>query len=287
MYLVQWMRRYDTGDLVTASLPGTLMHDLLFVMKDSGYTVKIMSRMDPFACGEGQKTQFKITKCSRTKCGKTFKFLRSPLQITFSTGMLCWWPHNNLRTGVSIGDLDSPLGRPCFFTFLCNFGGQHFSRIPFVWDRGQNGFYTSEDCTALALINNEWRGEGKQGCICHTGLIYEQCFSHCALHTTKFFEWKMDLQHKTACATLLRGPKCKKQVQKLCTCTRTLLYVGGNHVFDGVLLYLKKVLNSILGFLVFFRFSMYEEGSEGSGQVHIRPESQTIWGPELFVYSVT
>jgi hypothetical protein len=153
------MEPMEVGDC--NSLPGILEgvpYDL-FVMKDAGYTMKIMSTYGSLLVKDGQKDSVRNYKNAKGQnVTKKFKYTE-PFANHFLYRHCCVDDHNNLRhSGISIEQTwRTHRWANLFFCIpSCNFGGQRFPRIP-VLHLGfgrQNGATTIQK-TARACFNQQ------------------------------------------------------------------------------------------------------------------------------------
>jgi hypothetical protein len=217
------MAAKEVGDC--DSLPGTLdgiPYDL-FALKDSGYTMKIMSTYGSLLVMDGQRDSIRNYKnAAGENVTKKFKYTEP-----FANHFLyrhCVDDHNNLRhSGVSIEEtwrthrwanrvfafILAISEVNCFLAFRC-----------FIWEKKDKmELLHFRKQLALALIFNEWQGEQTQESPATRKRKATHSLATAPTHATKFSNKKWICKAKSAYQQhICRGRGCKKQVRTHCTC---------------------------------------------------------------------
>ena len=209
------MEPLEVGDY--NSLPGVLEgvpYDL-FVMKDAGYTMKIMSTYGSLIVKDGQKDAIRNYKNSDgNNVRKTFKYTEP-----FANHFLyrhCVDDHNNLRhSGISIEETWRThrwVNRVFAFLLAISEVNAFLAFRYFIWDKKDKmELLQFRRLLALALINNEWHGELAE----ESPVTRKRKMMHsltCAPpHASKFAYGKWICSAKaTYQQYICRGPRCKK-----------------------------------------------------------------------------
>jgi hypothetical protein len=234
------MAAQEVGDC--NSLPGTLdgvPYDL-FVMKDSGYTMKIMSTYGSLLVKDGQRDSIRTyTNAAGQNVTKKFKYTEP-----FANHFLyrhCVDDHNNLRhAGVSIEETWRThrwVNRVFAFLLAISEVNTFLAFRSFVWDEEDKmELLHFRRLLALALINNEWRGDENQESHATRKRRMKHTLTTAPIHATQFLGGKWICKAKSAYQQhVCRGQKCKKQVRSHCACTPghwLCVDCFQNHVFD-------------------------------------------------------
>jgi hypothetical protein len=217
------MEPTEVGDC--NSLPGILEgvpYDL-FVMKDSGYTMKIMSTYGSLLVKDGQKDSVRNYKNAEGQnVTKKFKYTEP-----FANHFLyrhCVDDHNNLRhSGISIEQTWRThrwVNRVFAFLLAISEVNAFLAFRFFIWDSvDKMELLQFRRQLALALINNEWHGDKtvESPATRKRKMIHSMA---CAPpHASKFVHGKWICTAKAVYQQYIcRGQRCKKQVRSHCAC---------------------------------------------------------------------
>lgn len=195
----------------------------LFVMKDSGYTMKIMSTYGSLLVKDGQKDSIRNYKNAEgVNVTKKFKYTEP-----FANHFLyrhCVDDHNNLRhSGVSIEQTWRThrwVNRVFAFLLAISEVNAFLAFRFFIWDsEDKMELLQFRRQLALALINNEWHGDDtvESPATRKRKLIHSMT---CApTHASKFLNGNWICKAKAPYQQhVCRGQRCKKQVRSHCAC---------------------------------------------------------------------
>jgi hypothetical protein len=224
------------------SLPGTLEgipYDL-FVLKDAGYTMKIMSTYGSLLVSDGQKDSIRHYKNEAGQNVTTrFKYMEP-----FANHFLyrhCVDDHNNLRhAGVSIEETWRThrwANRVFAFLLAISEVNAFLAFRSFIWDKsGKKELLHFRRQLALALINNEWHGDKREASPATRKRQIAHTMTCAPRHASKFLNGKWICKAKAPYQQhVCRGRRCKKQVRTHCKCTPGHWLCNNcfqNHVLD-------------------------------------------------------
>jgi hypothetical protein len=195
----------------------------LFAMKDSGYTMKIMSTYGSLLVKDGQKDSIRNYKNAEgVNVTKKFKYTEP-----FANHFLyrhCVDDHNNLRhSGISIEQTWKThrwVNRVFAFLLAISEVNAFLAFRFFIWDsEDKMELLQFRRQLALALINNDWHGDNtvESPDTRKRKLIHSMT---CApTHASRFVKGNWICKAKAPYQQhVCRGQRCKKQVRSYCAC---------------------------------------------------------------------
>jgi hypothetical protein len=201
------------------SLPGTLegIPYNLFVLKDAGYTIKIMSMYGSLLVNNGQKDYIQHYK-NAAGHNVTTRFKYTEPFVNHFLYRHCVDDHNNLRhSGVSIEETwHTHCWANCVFVFLLAIleVNAFLAFRSFMWDKtDKKELFHFRRQLALALINNEWHSDKTEESPRTRKRQTTHSLSCTPRHASNFLNGTWILKATAPYQPhICRGRQCKKQV---------------------------------------------------------------------------